>query len=65
MKDSLTGLDSYDEFIPKLQALIDNLDEKIIVIDLRLPRIIMVLLVGAGLAVSGAASQGIFRNPGV
>ena len=37
--------------------------EKVIVMDLRLPRIIMVLLVGAGLAVCGAASQGIFRNP--
>ena len=37
--------------------------EDIIVCDLRLPRIIMVMLVGAGLAVSGAASQGIFRNP--
>ena len=33
MKDSLTGLDSYEEFVPKLQSLIDNLDEKIIVID--------------------------------
>ncbi len=33
MKDSLTGLDSYDEFVPKLQALIDNLDDKIIAID--------------------------------
>ena len=33
MKDSLTGLDSYDEFIPKLQSLIDNLDDKIIAID--------------------------------
>ncbi len=37
--------------------------EKIIVLNLRMPRIIMVLLVGAGLAVCGAASQGIFRNP--
>ncbi len=33
MKDTLTGLDSYDEFIPKLQNLIDNLNEEIIVID--------------------------------
>jgi len=33
LKDALTGLDSYDEFIPKLQNLIDNLDDKIIVID--------------------------------
>ena len=37
--------------------------EEVIVLDLRLPRVIMVMLVGAGLAVSGAASQGIFRNP--
>ena len=33
MKDTLTGLDSYEEFVPKLQSLIDNLDNKIIVID--------------------------------
>ena len=33
MKDTLTGLDSYEEFVPKLQELIDNLQEKIIVID--------------------------------
>lgn len=31
--DTLTGLDSYEEFIPKLQSLIDNLDDKIILID--------------------------------
>lgn len=37
--------------------------ENVIVWNLRLPRIIMVLLVGAGLAICGAASQGIFRNP--
>ena len=33
MKDTLTGLDNYDEFVPKLQELIDNLDNKIIAID--------------------------------
>ena len=33
MKDTLTGLDSYEEFIPKLQTLIDSLEDKIIVID--------------------------------
>ena len=37
--------------------------ESIIVLDLRLPRVIMVMLVGATLAVCGTASQGIFRNP--
>jgi len=34
-----------------------------IVWDLRLPRIILAILIGVGLAVSGAAFQGLFRNP--
>ena len=34
----------------------------IIVSDIRLPRTLMAMLVGAGLAVSGAAMQGLFRN---
>ena len=34
-----------------------------IVMQIRLPRSIMALFVGAGLAVSGAAYQGMFRNP--
>ena len=34
-----------------------------IVIDIRLPRVIMGVLVGGMLALSGAAYQGIFRNP--
>ncbi|MBO4533386.1 MAG: EAL domain-containing protein [Treponema sp.] len=33
MKDELTGLDNYDEFVPKLQSLINSLEDKIIVID--------------------------------
>ena len=33
------------------------------VLQLRLPRVLLGLLVGAALAVSGAAMQGIFRNP--
>ncbi|MBR5402240.1 MAG: EAL domain-containing protein [Treponema sp.] len=34
MTDTLTGLDSYDEFVPKLQQIIDSLTEdKIILID--------------------------------
>lgn len=32
-------------------------------IDIRLPRVLLGLLVGAGLGVSGAAMQGLFRNP--
>lgn len=34
-----------------------------ILLDIRLPRVILSLLVGAALAISGAALQGLFRNP--
>ncbi|WP_110753368.1 FecCD family ABC transporter permease [Phyllobacterium leguminum] len=37
--------------------------DRIIVMDIRLPRIILGVLIGAGLAVSGAVMQGLFRNP--
>lgn len=36
---------------------------RIILFDIRLPRLAMGCLVGAGLAVSGAVMQGLFRNP--
>lgn len=39
------------------------LRDNIIVYDIRLPRIILGMLVGASLAVSGAVMQGLFRNP--
>ena len=34
-----------------------------IIIDIRLPRVLLAILVGAGIAASGAAIQGLFRNP--
>jgi iron complex transport system permease protein len=34
-----------------------------ILLDIRLPRVILAIIVGAALAVSGAAMQGLFRNP--
>ena len=34
-----------------------------IVLDIRLPRILLAILVGGGIAASGAAIQGLFRNP--
>lgn len=40
------------------QALLHNL-----IVDIRLPRVLAAVLVGAGLAVSGAAFQSVFRNP--
>jgi len=40
-----------------------TLRDRIIVYDIRLPRLILGSLVGASLAVSGAVMQGLFRNP--
>lgn len=37
--------------------------DRIIIYDIRLPRIVMGILIGAALAVSGAVMQGLFRNP--
>lgn len=37
--------------------------ERVVLFDIRLPRLAMGVLVGAALAVSGAAMQGLFRNP--
>jgi iron complex transport system permease protein len=34
-----------------------------IILDLRLPRVVLGLIVGAALAMAGAAMQGVFRNP--
>jgi len=37
--------------------------DRIIVYDIRIPRVAMGILIGAALAVSGAVMQGLFRNP--
>lgn len=37
--------------------------EATVVLDVRLPRVVLSFLVGAGLALAGAVLQGIFRNP--
>ena len=37
--------------------------DRIIIYDIRLPRLLLGVLVGAALAVSGAVMQGLFRNP--
>lgn len=37
--------------------------ERVVLFDIRLPRLALGILVGAALAVSGAAMQGLFRNP--
>jgi iron complex transport system permease protein len=40
-----------------------GLRERVILFDIRAPRMLMGVLVGASLAVSGAVMQGLFRNP--
>lgn len=40
-----------------------GLRERVIVLDIRLPRTVLGLLVGAGIAVAGGIMQGVFRNP--
>lgn len=37
--------------------------DHLIVFDIRLPRVILAVIVGAGVATAGAAIQGLFRNP--
>ncbi len=45
-----------------LQGALSERD-RIIIHDIRMPRIVLGMLVGAALAVSGAVMQGLFRNP--
>lgn len=40
-----------------------NTIQETIVVDIRTPRVILSVLVGMGLAIAGAAMQGLFRNP--
>jgi len=41
----------------------ESVQTALVVSDIRLPRILLGMLVGAGLGVAGAAMQGLFRNP--
>lgn len=51
-----------DNVIPDAHADWTDLEESVVEL-VRLPRILAAVLVGAGLAASGAALQGLFRNP--
>ena len=52
--DRLPGLDLAGGLSPTQEAVL---------LQLRLPRVVLAALVGAGLAISGGAYQGVFRNP--
>lgn len=53
------------EIMTVLKALFQQADEpiNIVILELRLPRVVLGIFVGAALGVSGAALQGVLRNP--
>jgi iron complex transport system permease protein len=55
------GLDLLHVLLRKTSELSSNYD--LIVIDIRLPRILLAIIVGASLAVAGTAFQALLRNP--
>ncbi|MEQ8800551.1 MAG: iron chelate uptake ABC transporter family permease subunit, partial [Haliea sp.] len=65
----LTGLASGAVNLPPMQALrgllagADGGQAAMIVQQIRLPRVLLAAVMGAVLAMSGAAMQGLFRNP--
>ena len=58
----LTGLIALSLGPVQLRFPLDSFQAKIL-LDLRLPRILLALMVGAALAVAGVLFQGLFRNP--
>lgn len=67
---ALTGLATGSAGTSLWQALSDmvqgrdlSVRDSVVLFDIRAPRVVMGCLVGAGLAVSGAVLQGLFRNP--
>ncbi len=55
--------DSLQGFLGLAEPNPTTATERAVLYSIRLPRVALAILVGAGLAVSGAALQGLFRNP--
>lgn len=58
-----TGVTLWDALVALLSPAELPLSAKVVLWDIRLPRMLMSVVVGASLAVSGAVMQGLFRNP--
>jgi len=56
--DFLFAQFGFFDLAPERQAFLHNL-----IVDIRLPRVLTAVLVGASLSISGAAYQAVFRNP--
>lgn len=57
------GTSAWDTMLLWLTGEEVSLRDRVVLLDIRLPRMVMGILVGASLAVSGALMQGLFRNP--
>ncbi len=63
---NLSVNDIFNTIIAKTLPFIgveSNIHDEIIIWNIRLPRVVMAVVAGAGLAVSGAVMQGVMRNP--
>lgn len=58
--DSLLAV--FDELLGSRWSALETLD-RVVILELRLPRTLLALMIGALLAQCGTATQGIFRNP--
>lgn len=59
--DSVLGRFGYDSGLDYSDRLVQR--DQSLILNIRLPRVLLVGMVGAALAMSGAALQGVFRNP--
>jgi len=54
---------SFGDLLKSLVGTPGSMQVDLVIFEIRLPRILLGILVGAGLGVAGAAMQGLFRNP--
>jgi|TARA_B110000196_G_scaffold319748_1_gene338765 iron complex transport system permease protein len=58
-----TSIGSYSISLPKIFLGNPEPLQKIVLLEIRLPRVLLSALVGASLGIAGASLQGLFRNP--